>query len=119
MDGFFGEEDCAVSVGFKIDADIKPVSCCMKMFDSSRCAFDVEFEDFLDVFSGCTIGVSGLDNSDLNTLETCCANLFCNEEGCESCNTVTVEKGELTTVIDVIVDNSVGITVKGAAAFER
>lgn len=50
-DGFVGEDDGAVAVGFEVDADVEVAdSCVVEMFDAGRGADDRELEDLVDVF---------------------------------------------------------------------
>jgi hypothetical protein len=68
-DSFLREEDCAMSVSFEVNPDIEVSRCSVvKMFDASSGAYDGQLEDLVDVFSGGTVGIGGLDEANLELL---------------------------------------------------
>ena len=60
-----------MTIGFKVDPNIKSMSCCVEMFDAGRSTISIKFENLADVLGGSTVCVSCLDDSDLDTFEAC------------------------------------------------
>ena len=67
-DSLLGEDDGAVAVGLEVDADIEFGGSVVKPLDTSWCANGWELECLGDIVGGCAVGVSSLDDTNLQLI---------------------------------------------------
>lgn len=116
-DSLLGEDDGAVAVGLKVDADVELGGGVVEPLDTGWCADSWEAEGLGDVVGGGTVGIGSLDDTDLQVLcELGLARKVTDEGGRESSDLVAVEETETVLWVLEVVDDSVGVTVEGATA---
>jgi hypothetical protein len=120
VDGVVIEEDCAVAIGFEVDTNVKSFSGVMQMFDTSWGAIHWQFHHLLYVFGRGAVGVSGLDDPNLELVaNTSNSRLISDEVGGQSCYPVTIKEMEFFIFIDEIIDYAISISIERAATLER
>lgn len=118
LDGVIVEEDGTMTVGFEIDTYVESFGGVVKMFDTSRGTIDWQFHDFLDILGRGTIGICGLNHTNLQFVTNASdSRLVSNEISGQGCYTVTIEQMEFLVVIYEVIDNSVRVPIKRAASF--
>lgn len=113
-----GKEDGTVAVGFEVDANVKSGRGVMQVLDASRSHDYRKFQDFLDIFRRCTVGVGSLHQSNLELVTQ--TSLFCHlgEEDCTKCSDpITIEQTEDPIGVIEVIDDSVSVAIKRAASF--
>lgn len=118
FEGRVGEEDGAVAVGFKVDADVEFGRGVVEVLDARVGADDGQLEVVRDVVGAGAVGVRGLYHADLEFRETGALGEVADEECGQSGDAVAVEEAEAVFRIDEVVDYSVSITVERCTACE-
>lgn len=92
LQGVLRECDGTVAVGLEVDTDIEPQGSVVQVLHTSVSANDWEFKHLLDVVGAGTVGIGGLNNTNLQLLRnTGIASEIANERGRQSGDTVTIQ----------------------------
>lgn len=88
------------------------------MFHARSGADDLQFQHFLCVLGGGAIGVGRLHEADVElALQPGGSSQVDDEDGAERSDAIAVQEMKDLVFVGVVVDDTVGITVKGGAAF--
>lgn len=113
------ESDGAVAVGLKVDTDVEPQGGVVEMLHTSVGANDGELEDLLDVVGASTVGIGGLNDTNLQLLRnTSIASEIADERGRKSSDAVAIQEAEDVALVNEVVDQTVSIAVQGGASVE-
>jgi hypothetical protein len=119
LDGWVGEEHSAVAIRFKVHTDIEALGSVVEVLDASRRANYRKFEHLLYIFGGSAVSVCSLNKTDPQLFaETCISSHFSKKNSAKRRNAITIEQMKHFIVIEVVVDNTVSIAVKRAAAVQ-
>ena len=114
------ESHSAVAVGLKVDTNVEPQGSVVEMLHTSVGANDGQLQDLLNVVGAGTVGVSSLDNTDLQLLRnTSIAGEVADERGRKSGDAIAVKKAEDVALVNKVIDQTVSIAVQGGASVER
>lgn len=89
----------------------------MEMLDSCLCANGREFQNFLNVVCTGSIGISSLNDTNLEFLRNAgVAGKISNEGSGKSSNTVAVEQAENVVLVDEVVYQPIRVAIQGCTA---
>jgi hypothetical protein len=113
------ESDGTVTVGLEVDTDVESQSGVVEVLHTSVGANDGELEHLLDVVGTGTVGIGGLNDTNLQLLcNTSIAGKIANERGRESGDAITIQKAEDIALVNEVIDQAVRIAVQGGASIE-
>jgi hypothetical protein len=113
------ESDGAVTVGLEVNTDVEPQGGVVEMLHTSIGANDGKLEDLLDVVGAGTIGIGGLNDTDLQLLRnTSIASEIADERGRKSGDAVAIQEAEDVALVNEVVDQTVSIAIQGGASIE-
>lgn len=115
-----GEDDGSVAVGLEVNTNIEASCRVVKMLDAGRSENKLQAKMFLNI-AGCgTVGISRLDNTNVELLnETRLTGKVTNEGCCECSNAVTVQETEDIVLIIEVEDNAISIAIQRTAPVKR
>lgn len=109
-----------MAIGLKVDTDIEAKGCVVKVLHTSVGANDGELQHLLNVVGTGTVGISSLDNTDLQFLRNASApGEIANEGSSEGSNSVTIQESEEIALVNEIVNQTVGVSVQRGAPIKR
>lgn len=115
--GLLGEYNGAVTVGLKVNADVKLGGSMVEPLHTGWCADSWQLEGLGDVVGAGAVGVSSLNNTDLQLVsELGLASKVANKGSGQSGNLISVQKSETVLWVLKVVDDSVCVSIEGAAA---
>ena len=89
----------------------------MQILDTSVRADTLKLEVVLDVLCRCAIGISGLDDPNLDLVgKASSASEVAEERGRESRDAITVEQDEFAVAVNKVVDQTISIAIERRAA---
>lgn len=117
LQGGLGESNGTVTVGLEVDANVEAQGRMVQMLNTSVGANRRQLQDLLDVVRAGTIGVSGLDDADLELLRNSSApRKITDEGGRKGGNAVTVKQSESVALVDEVVHDTIGVTIQRGTA---
>lgn len=109
-----------MAVGLEVDTNVESQGSVVEMLHTSVGANDRQLQHLLDVVGASTVGVSGLDDTDLQLLRnTSIAGEVADERGRESGDAIAVKEAEDVALVNKVIDQTVSIAVQGGASVER
>jgi hypothetical protein len=91
----------------------------VEVLHTSVGANDGELEHLLNVVGTGTVGIGGLNDTNLQLLRnTSIAGKIANERGRKSGDAITVQEAEDIALVNEVIDQAVSVTIQGGASIE-